>query len=114
MAERVVQKKRVKRKTLGDDSYSTYIHRVLKQVHPDVGITKDGIRVVDALIKDMFERIASESGRLTRYNRVQTINDKNIQTATRLVLSGELCKHAVSEGSKAVVKYNTYVQKHKK
>ena len=35
-----------------------------------------------------------------------TINDRTIQTATRVVFPGELAKHAVSEGSKAVGKYN--------
>ena len=29
-----------------------------------------------------------------------------VQTSTRLLLPGELAKHAVSEGTKAVTKYN--------
>jgi len=58
-------------------------------------------------VHDLFERIASESGRLARYNKRHTISSREIQTSVRLVLPGELAKHAVSEGTKAVTKYNS-------
>jgi histone H2B len=52
---------------------------------------------------DFFlERIASEASRLAQYNKRQTISSREIQTAVRLLLPGELAKHAVSEGTKAV------------
>uniref|UniRef100_A0A0E0BX94 Histone H2B n=1 Tax=Oryza meridionalis TaxID=40149 RepID=A0A0E0BX94_9ORYZ len=41
---------------------------------------------------------------LARYNKKPTITSREIQTAVRLVLPGELAKHAVSEGTKAVTK----------
>ncbi|CAF2058532.1 BnaC06g14890D [Brassica napus] len=34
-----------------------------------------------------------------------TITSREIQTAVRLVLPGELAKHAISEGTKAVTKF---------
>jgi len=34
-----------------------------------------------------------------------TITEKDIQAAVRLLLPGELQRHAVSEGTKAVTKY---------
>ncbi len=49
-----------------------------------------------------LERIASEASRLAQYNKRQTISSREIQTAVRLLLPGELAKHAVSEGTKAV------------
>jgi histone H2B len=55
----------------------------------------------------VFDRIATEAGRLARYNKRHTITSREIQTAVRLVLPGELAKHAVSEGTKAVTKYNS-------
>uniref|UniRef100_A0A914PWU5 Histone H2B n=1 Tax=Panagrolaimus davidi TaxID=227884 RepID=A0A914PWU5_9BILA len=48
-----------------------------------------------------FERIASEASRLRHYNKRSTISSREIQTAVRLILPGELAKHAVSEGTKA-------------
>ena len=56
-----------------------------------------------SLCVDMFERIAGEASKLAR-NR-PTLISRDIQTAVRLILPGELAKHAVSEGTKAVHKY---------
>ena len=51
--------------------------------------------------------IATESSRLAHYNKKSTISSREIQTANRLLLPGELAKHAVSEGTKAVTKYTS-------
>ena len=44
---------------------------------------------------------------MVKYNKKQTLSSKEVQTAVRLILPGELSKHAVSEGTKAVTKYST-------
>ncbi|XP_058122582.1 histone H2B-like [Anopheles ziemanni] len=58
-------------------------------------------------LNDIFERIAAEASRLAHYNKRSTITSREIQTAVRLLLPGELAKHAVSEGTKAVTKYTS-------
>eukprot|EP01116_Phalansterium_solitarium_P015339 TRINITY_DN337_c0_g1_i2.p1 TRINITY_DN337_c0_g1~~TRINITY_DN337_c0_g1_i2.p1 ORF type:complete len:168 (-),score=66.99 TRINITY_DN337_c0_g1_i2:80-538(-) len=88
-------------------SYSSYIYKVLKQVHPDTGISRKAMIIMDSFVNDIFERIASEAGKLARYNKKNTLSSREIQTAVRLILPGELAKHAVSEGTKAVTKYNS-------
>jgi histone H2B len=85
-------------------SYSTYIFRVLKQVHPDVGISNKSMAIMNSFVNDIFERIANEAGRLARFNKKNTITAREIQTAVRLLLPGELARHAVSEGTKALTK----------
>lgn len=89
------------------NSYASYIYKVLKQVHPDTGISRKAMVIMDNFINDIFERIAAEAGRLARYNKRNTLSSREIQTAVRLLLPGELAKHAVSEGTKAVTKYNS-------
>ncbi len=89
------------------ESYSSYIYKVLKQVHPDTGISKRGMSIMNSFINDVFERIASEAGKLTRYNKKSTLSSREVQTAVRLMLPGELAKHAVSEGTKAVTKFTS-------
>ena len=96
-----------RRRKANTNSYASYIYKVLKQVHPDTGVSKKAMVIMDSFVHDIFERIASESGRLARYNKRHTISSREIQTAVRLVLPGELAKHAVSEGTKAVTKYNS-------
>lgn len=88
------------------NGYASYLYKVLKQVHPNMGISSKGMAVMNSFVVDLFDRVASEAGRLARYNKRQTITSREIQTATRLLLPGELAKHAVTEGSKAVSKYN--------
>jgi len=89
------------------ESYSTYIYKVLKQVHPDTGISKKGMSIMNSFIKDIFGRIAGEAGKLATYNKKATLSSREIQTAVRLMLPGELAKHAVSEGTKAVTKFSS-------
>ena len=89
------------------ETYSSYIYKVLKQVHPDTGISKKAMSIMNSFINDIFERVAGEAGKLCRYNKKATLSSREIQTAVRLMLPGELAKHAVSEGTKAVTKYTT-------
>ena len=89
------------------ESYGIYIYKVLKQVHPDTGVSSKAMSIMNSFVNDIFERIAAESSRLAHYNKRSTITSREIQTAVRLLLPGELAKHAVSEGTKAVTKYTS-------
>jgi len=88
------------------DSYSSYIYKVLKYVHPDKGISKMGMVTMNNFVEDMFARLMLEASLLARYVQRATLSSREIQTAVRLVLPGELAKHAVSEGTKAVTLYS--------
>ena len=103
-AQRSGDKKRRKRRR---ESYSIYIYKVLKQVHPDTGISSKAMSIMNSFVNDIFERIAAEASRLAHYNRRSTLTSRELQTAVRLLLPGELAKHAVSEGTKAVTKYTS-------
>ncbi|XP_063720216.1 late histone H2B.L4-like [Symsagittifera roscoffensis] len=96
-----------KRKKKRKETYSFYIYKVLKQVHPEVGISAKAMSIMNSFVNDIFERIAAEASKLTQYNKRSTISSREIQTAVRLLLPGELAKHAVSEGTKAVTKYTS-------
>lgn len=89
------------------ETFSVYIYRVLKQVHPETGISKRSMHIMNSFINDIFEKIALEASKLVRYNKKHTLSSREVQTAVRLLLPGELAKHAVSEGTKAVTKYSS-------
>ena len=95
------KRRRKKRK----ESYAIYVYKVLRQVHPDTGISSKAMSIMNSFVNDIFERIAAEASRLSHYNKKSTISSREIQTSVRLLLPGELAKHAVSEGTKAVTKY---------
>ena len=48
-----------------------------------------------------------EAGKLAVYSKKATLSSREIQTSVRLMLPGELAKHAVSEGTKAVTKFTS-------
>ena len=77
------------------------------QVHPDTGISSKAMSILNSFINDIFEKIATETAQLARYNKKPTVTSREIQTAVRLILPGELAKHAVSEGTKAVTKFTS-------
>ena len=97
------KKKSSKRK----ESYGIYIYKVLKQVHPDTGISSKSMSIMNSFVNDIFGRIAAEASRLAHFNKRSTITSREIQTAVRLLLPGELAKHAVTEGTKAVTKFSS-------
>ena len=95
---------------------------MLKQVHPDTGISNKGMAILNSFVNDIFERIASEASsvyiflttcsdsdiliELAQYSKKSTISSREIQTSVRLILPGELAKHAISEGTKSVTKFS--------
>ncbi|XP_061173800.1 late histone H2B.L4-like [Saccostrea echinata] len=98
------KKKRTKKRK---ESFKVYIFRVMRQVHPELTMSNRAMGIMNSFVIDIFERIASEASKLAKYNRRPTMNSRDIQTAVRLLLPGELSKHAVSEGTKAVTKYTS-------
>ena len=96
------KKKKTRR---GKPSYAIYVKRVLKQVHPGTGLHPKAMSILNSMNIDLFERIAAEASRLAHCNKKPTITSREIETAVKLLLPGELVKHAVTEGCKAVTKY---------
>ncbi|KAI0065373.1 histone-fold-containing protein, partial [Artomyces pyxidatus] len=91
-----------KRRKTRKETWSTYVYRVLKQVHPDTGVSNRAMAVLNSFVNDIFERIAVEASNLAKINKKSTLSSREIQTAVRLILPGELSKHAISEGTKSV------------
>ncbi|XP_073510976.1 histone H2B 5-like [Phyllobates terribilis] len=96
-----------KRRKSWKERYTNYVYKVLKQVHPDTGISSKAMGIMNSFIKNIFERITGEGSLLDHYNKHSTITSREIQITMRLLLPGELTKHAVSEGTKAGIKYTS-------
>ena len=103
-AKKVKKEGKKERKHSRHETFSVYIYKVLKQVHNDTGISKKSMAIMNSFINDVFERIALEASKLVRYNKKHTLSAREIQSAVKLLLPGELAKHAIIEGAKAVNK----------
>ena len=86
------------------ETFGVYIYKVLKQIHNDIGISKKSMSIMNSFINDVYEKIAIEASNLVRYNKKHTLSAREIQSAVKLLLPGELSKHAIIEGAKAVNK----------
>ncbi|KAI6040929.1 histone-fold-containing protein [Pisolithus marmoratus] len=101
------EEKKKGRKRVRKETWSSYIYKVLKQIHVDTGISNKAMAILNSFVNDIFERIATEASKLAAYSKKSTISSREIQTAVRLILPGELAKHAISEGTKSVTKYSS-------
>ena len=99
-----ITKEKSRGKRMRHESFGIYIYKVLKQVHKDIGISKRSMKIMNSFIKDIYERLAIESSTLVRYNKKHTLSAREVQSAVKLILPGELAKHAIIEGAKAVNK----------
>merc|ERR1712060_793510 len=67
-----------KRKGKRKESYAIYIYKVLKQVHPDTGVSSKAMSIMNSFVNDLFERIAAEASKLAHYNKRSTITSREI------------------------------------
>ncbi|KAH9581819.1 hypothetical protein MS3_00008839 [Schistosoma haematobium] len=87
-----------KKKSGRKESYAINIYKVLRQVHPDTGIPSKAMSIMNSALP--------QKPTDSHYNKKLTISSREVQTAVRLLLPGELAKLSVSKGTKAVTKYS--------
>eukprot|EP00578_Thalassiosira_sp_NH16_P028430 CAMPEP_0181102278 /NCGR_PEP_ID=MMETSP1071-20121207/14230_1 /TAXON_ID=35127 /ORGANISM="Thalassiosira sp., Strain NH16" /LENGTH=116 /DNA_ID=CAMNT_0023185241 /DNA_START=580 /DNA_END=930 /DNA_ORIENTATION=- len=105
-AKKVGAAGRRKKSKSAKPNFKTYIHRVLKETHPTIGITKKSMGIMNDLVVDMMDKLAAEAKTaLEKSGKGKTLKEWHCNTATKLVLPGELQKHGVSEGIKAMSNY---------
>lgn len=98
---------RSKKKVKNYNKFDNYIYKVLKQVHPDIGISqKATMPMINDMIIYLLDIFAAEISAMIRHIDHKTVTSREVQSAVRVLLPGELAKHAISEGTKAVTKYN--------
>merc|ERR1739848_550242 len=95
-----------RRRKPNNDKYTKYVQQVLKQVHPDNKISSKTLSSVNSMVKNVLDDINAEMTKLVWQRKGKTCTERDVQTAVRLIFPGELGKHAVSEGTKAVAKWN--------
>lgn len=91
-----------------DVDFGTYIYKVLKQIHPESGLSGDALSSLNNYIRILIKKITDVVNTLiTRSGGRKTISAREIQTAVRLCFPENLAKYAVKDGVKAVTKYNS-------
>ena len=92
------------------DDYRRAIHAVVAQVGHSgaASISAAALTTLNDLLVDVRDRLAGQAASLVRASTArsprQTLSARDVQAAVRLAFPGELAKHAVHEGTKAVVR----------
>jgi len=86
----------------GQESYSSYIYKVLKKVHSQMGISKLSMQIMNTIVNDFFERLVLEACGPSLFS---TLNLSEVQTAVRLVFPPELARLATIAGNEAVERF---------
>ncbi|CAH2245015.1 late histone H2B.L4-like [Pararge aegeria] len=106
--DKVISKTK-KQKKKNYTSFSIYLFKLLRSVNVgkeyNLGISRHSMLIMNNFVNDMLEKIATEAGRLAFYGKKNTMGSAEIQSATKLLLPGELAKHANAQGVNAIAKY---------
>ncbi|KAF7265428.1 hypothetical protein GWI33_021160 [Rhynchophorus ferrugineus] len=68
-AQKNISKSDKKKKRKRKESYAIYIYKILKQVHPDTGISNKAMSIMNYFVNDIFKRIAAETSRLDHHEQ---------------------------------------------
>jgi histone H3/H4 len=89
-------------------NFNVSIDRVLDRVHADSGLGSDAKSQVNFLVNKLASAVINTASELAALNNQSTLDIRVVQAAVREVLPGELARHAVSEGTKAVNKFKAH------
>ena len=86
-----------------DEIFSPYVVIILNIVHPDLHIPDSGIKDLNTLLIKIYKKLVAESIK----NSQSELDQLCIENAVRSFVPGDLAKHGICEGNKAVAKFNT-------
>ena len=90
-----------------DRKYSRYIHKLAKVQFKErkQQLTWKGMRIVNAFVTDVLERLGGEAGRVASFSGAKTLSVRSVVAAVKLQLPEELATHALAAGTAAVGRY---------
>ena len=91
----IAKKDKKKKNKRRKESYAIYIYRVLKRVHTHTGLSSKAMSIMNSFLIDIFERIAVEASRLVFYNKRSTLTSRDITTAVRILMPGQLARYVL-------------------
>ena len=84
-------------------NFKSYLFRILKKDEPEeAGISKDAMNMMNSILLQVYRKVTFNVAQL---NMGETMTGKDIQTAVKLCIPGELGKHAMQEATTALMKY---------
>ena len=87
-------------------TFKTYIRRVLRKIHPNLGLSRDAAEIINSLIEKVLADIAFESAKVTHFNKKQTFSVNHCKAVVKILFPGELKKQALQQGKISLQKFD--------
>ena len=82
--------------------YDSYISKVLKHIECDNGITSNAKQQLNSVLIILSRLFSNRAIELTETSKKRTLSVKEVQNSIKMFIEGELQKHALNQGNKAV------------
>lgn len=84
-------------------NYKRYLARVLRNINAEsnkskLTISSQAMECMSNFMVDIFDKIAQEAGQQVKKNKTKTLGDWDIRSAVKIVIPGELGRHANING----------------
>merc|ERR1711956_20951 len=87
-------------------TYGPYIARIQKRADSKTRLSLKALQTIDSMVSHLVQDVSSIIGELNRKTKNKTMAVNDVKAALKLVCGdGELSKHCIMEGSKAVMKF---------
>ena len=73
-----------------------------KHQHPEQQITKQAMAILNSFVGHILERISTKAGNLVKITKKKTLTSRDMDSACKLILPGQLTKRAIYRGANAV------------
>jgi|688.fasta_scaffold187777_1 histone H2B len=94
-----------------DLSFTRSIFKVFKHMNTGLTISKNSMKVITNFVNDIFERMVAEGSHIQNISKKKTLSSRTVHTAVKLVIAGDLKKHSIFYGTKAVTRYQSSKRK---
>jgi len=92
--------------------FDAYLNRVLRLTpYSNKTLSKDARNYVNDVLNRFLDRFCYYAITMMQHGHKKTLSSRDIQSAVRLLLVDQVARHAVSEGTKAVIKFTSHATK---
>ncbi len=86
-----------------------YMDKIMKKIKLDISLSTDAKNYLQNILIECIDQFADYTSNLMNNSRTKTLSSRDIQSAARIFFVGELAKHAIFYGTKAVTKFSSFV-----
>jgi histone H2B len=85
------------------NSFNVYIHKILKDISPTAHIDQHALNNINMMAHHIIDMVIAKGELIKRDHKLY--GPREVQTSVQMILGKELSRHAVTEGTKAIMRF---------